>query len=132
VRPDEKPPTLAERALVLWDAVESERIPMEAADDIRNLCEYAARVRLHEYHEPRRITAPRQRRSLAKGGVAFSSNVYGEFAECAFCGFLLLPMRNGNARRNSGPIRWNDSSLAIARSHTDRCALRFLINRKSK
>lgn len=51
-----------------------------------------------------------------------------QLVECAFCGFLLLPARPAAKKGGAMKFHWTDWKLAVCRAHTDRCALRYLID----
>ncbi len=149
--------SIAERALVIWDALEDPRLMVtELAVDLRQLAAYATSAAL-AWREAEGDSTKRHRQWLARGGVAWSRvqsryheqspterklgitpgtdrhghrlNVYDEFMMCAFCSFLLLPVRRSKSNGITISFRWSNWNLAVARAHTDRCAMRFLIRR---
>lgn len=163
---------LAVRALVMFDALEDHRrLSLAETEELRQLCDYASRVRLGHW-ERRGLSRARQRGWLAEGGIRWcvlraqtafvkgaehlrvfegrdviadslhdkiapsytqasarlaAKRITGNYIACAFCSFLIAEAKP--RAHGSYSWQWNSYRLRDARAHTDRCALRFLINR---
>lgn len=136
-------------ALVYWDMLEiGWSLPYES----RPLFMRAARRRYEQLFpavKKRRKTYAEEVRlvhvdSLSTGGVLFCQRIERRFdkrhevngkhpelhprratyACCAYCFFLLLPVPYG-------ALRWTDWRRDVVNAHTNRCALRYILHRRS-